>query len=94
MSTDYIDVVGGQRQLSGRDLFPGTAAMFASERRMAVTNEWMRGWNACLDEIDRRGGFSVRHSESVCYVLPPGPLEMHPLAMGTSSANSVEEPIP
>jgi hypothetical protein len=37
--------------------FPGTASMFASEHRMAVTTEWMRGWNACLDEIDRNGGF-------------------------------------
>ena len=32
--------------------------MFASQHKMAVTNEWMRGWNACLDEIDRNGGFT------------------------------------
>ena len=38
--------------------FPGTASMFAFERQLAVTNEWMRGWNACLDEIDRNGGFT------------------------------------
>lgn len=38
--------------------FPGTASMFASQRRLAVTSEWMKGWNACLDEIDRRGGFN------------------------------------
>jgi hypothetical protein len=31
---------------------------YASERKMTVTREWMRGWNACLDEIDRNGGFT------------------------------------
>jgi hypothetical protein len=41
-----------------KPFFPGTASMFASEHRMAVTTEWMRGWNACLDEIDRNGGFT------------------------------------
>lgn len=38
--------------------FPGTAGMHASQHRLAVTEEWMRGWNACLDEIDRLGGFN------------------------------------
>lgn len=38
--------------------FPGTAGMYASQRRLAVTQEWMKGWNACLDEIDRLGGFN------------------------------------
>lgn len=51
-----------------KGLFPGTASMFSSARHMAVTEEWMRGWNACLDEIDRRGGFS--HSAEV----PRGPV--------------------
>lgn len=37
--------------------FPGTASMYAAQHRMAVTTEWMRGWNACLDAIDRQGGF-------------------------------------
>ena len=37
--------------------FPGSAGMFASQHNMVVTNEWMRGWNACLDELDRRGVF-------------------------------------
>ena len=40
-----------------RPMFPGTASMYASQHRMAVTQEWMRGWNACLDAIDRLGGF-------------------------------------
>lgn len=38
-------------------VFPGTASMYASRHRLAVTEEWMRGWNACLDAIDRLGGF-------------------------------------
>ena len=37
--------------------FPGTASMYACEHKLAVTEEWMRGWNACLDTIDRMGGF-------------------------------------
>lgn len=37
--------------------FPGTASMYAASHHMAVTQEWMRGWNACLDAIDRLGGF-------------------------------------
>lgn len=37
--------------------FPGTASMYAASNHMAVTQEWMRGWNACLDAIDRLGGF-------------------------------------
>jgi hypothetical protein len=37
--------------------FPGTASMYAATHRLAVTEEWMRGWNACLDAIDRLGGF-------------------------------------
>lgn len=37
--------------------FPGTASMYAASNRMAVTQDWMRGWNACLDAIDRLGGF-------------------------------------
>lgn len=43
---------------SGRSRFPGTASMHASERRMAVSTDWLRGWNACLDEIDQLGGFN------------------------------------
>ena len=43
---------------SRRGRFPGTASMYASEHRMAVTTEWMRGWNACLDAIDLLGGFN------------------------------------
>lgn len=41
-----------------KSFFPGTASMFASEHKLAVTTEWMRGWNACLDEIGRNGGFT------------------------------------
>lgn len=37
--------------------FPGTASMYASRHKLAVTEDWMRGWNACLDAIDRLGGF-------------------------------------
>jgi hypothetical protein len=44
--------------------FPGTASQFASQHRLAVTNEWMRGWNACLDEIDRNGGFNSSPSRT------------------------------
>lgn len=40
-----------------KPVFPGTASMYAASNRMAVTQEWMRGWNACLDAIDRLGGF-------------------------------------
>ena len=43
-----------------KPFFPGTASMYASQHRLAVTTEWMRGWNACLDEIDRNGGFAAK----------------------------------
>ena len=56
----YADQAEGVRQFKAacrRSLFPGTASMFASQHKMAVTDEWMRGWNACLDELDRKGVF-------------------------------------
>lgn len=30
----------------------GTASMYAQQHGLAVTTEWMIGWNACLDAID------------------------------------------
>lgn len=39
--------------------FPGTAGMYTSQHKLAVTEDWMRGWNACLDAIDRLGGFKL-----------------------------------
>lgn len=54
------DQAEGIRQFKAacrRSYFPGTASMFASQHNMAVTEEWMRGWNACLDELDRKGVF-------------------------------------
>jgi hypothetical protein len=33
----------------------GTASMYAGEHKLAVTTEWCRGWNACLDALDATG---------------------------------------
>jgi hypothetical protein len=41
-----------------KDCFPGTAGMFAERNSLAVSKEWRLGWNACLAEIDRLGGFT------------------------------------
>lgn len=49
--------IKGSSAKSPLPAFPGTAGMYASQHRLAVTEEWMRGWNACLDAIDRLGGF-------------------------------------
>jgi hypothetical protein len=38
--------------------FPGTGRMFAHSRKMAVTKEWLAGWDACLAELDKRGCFT------------------------------------
>ena len=38
--------------------FPGTGRMFSGHHRLAVTKEWLAGWDACLAEIDKRGGFT------------------------------------
>ena len=47
-----------QQSNERQSYFPGTASMYASQHKLAVTTEWMRGWNACLDEIDILGGFN------------------------------------
>lgn len=47
----------GKAEDHSQPSFPGTASMYAAQHRLAVTEEWMRGWNACLDAIDRAGGF-------------------------------------
>jgi len=42
----------------------GTASMFAQEHKLAVTDEWCRGWNSCLDALDARGcETEPQHSE-------------------------------
>jgi len=57
----FKEACGRAQQVREEDMhkpaFPGTASMYAASNRMAVTQEWMRGWNACLDAIDRLGGF-------------------------------------
>jgi hypothetical protein len=47
-----------------KPFFPGTATMHASQHKLAVTNDWLCGWNACLDEIDRRGGFAAQRDSN------------------------------
>jgi hypothetical protein len=43
---------------SAEQYFPGTGRMFAHARKMAVTKEWLAGWDACLAELDKRGAFT------------------------------------
>jgi hypothetical protein len=33
----------------------GTASMYAGEHKLAVSDQWCQGWNACLDALDARG---------------------------------------
>lgn len=38
--------------------FPGTGRMFSDHHQMAVSSDWLAGWDACIAEIDKRRGFS------------------------------------
>jgi hypothetical protein len=43
--------------------YPGTARMFSHAHNLAVTKEWLAGWDACLAELDKRGCFTARLGE-------------------------------